>query len=99
MRSEGRRGVEIKTKRQQRGVLNHSPAGAAVRGDREEKQGNTHCHSAARAICACKGSQGECRFHKLMFESFLLQQSSSQSVSAVQCRGFITQQFYHERKQ
>lgn len=80
----------MKTRRQQRGVLNHSAAGAAAGGIGKRSRGNTHCHSAARAICACKGSQGECRFHKAMFESFLLQQSLSQSVSALQCGGFIS---------
>lgn len=59
---EGRREVEMKTQRQQRGVLNHSPAGAAAGGwggDQEEEQGNTHCHSAAGGVCACKSSQGK----------------------------------------
>lgn len=47
----------MKIRRQQRGVLNHSPAGAPAGGGHwEEEQGNTHCHSAARAICACTGS-------------------------------------------
>lgn len=48
----------MKTRRQQRGVLNHSPAGAGAGGHPQDQRGNTHCHSAAGAICACKGSGG-----------------------------------------
>lgn len=67
----------MKTRRQQRGVLNHSPAGAAAGGIVKRSRVILTVTLLPGRFTLAKDHGGECKFHKPMFESFLLQQSSS----------------------